>query len=295
MRRWVFPAVLLASAAFAQGGGDGEAYQRIAAEGGGYRVEYGFRNFNQDDLEVSAFLPRGAVEEAISEFGFRTSDFNAVDAWYQSERGRILGGGGGDRQLAALTDEYRRRRVEIYSRAGFRYKDARTVEPDVPNIVRGNVPRMEPVARAFSKIAVERGYGADELVGAVSAMAETAIRYEIPALYEGERVTDGMQPPPQVFVSGQGDCITKSGLIGAVLGSWPKIKMVGLAIPTHYLLAVHRMPARGEVYVEYEGLPYVLIDPAGPAWIPPGQVGEFTNRYLNSNGVFRIQPFFQGG
>jgi hypothetical protein len=33
-----------------------------------------------------------------------------------------------------------------------------------------------------------------------------------------------------------------------------------------------------------------MIESAGPAWLPPGVVGDQTQAYLNSGQDFRIQP-----
>ena len=127
-------------------------------------------------------------------------------------------------------------------------------------------------------------------MGAVSAMVQTALRYEIPADRAGTKVTGGVLPPPKTLVLGQGDCDTKTALLASVLKNWPNLKMVGLEIPGHYLMAVHRIPRKGEVFIEYEGLPFVMIESAGPAWLAPGTVGDATRTYLESGNEFRIQP-----
>jgi len=51
-----------------------------------------------------------------------------------------------------------------------------------------------------------------------------------------------------------------------------------------------RIPRNGDVFIEYEGIPYVMIESAGPAWLPPGEVGETTSDYLGAGNNFRIQP-----
>lgn len=120
-------------------------------------------------------------------------------------------------------------------------------------------------------------------------MVQTAMRYEVPETREGDRVIGGVLPPMKALVMGQGDCDTKTGVLASILANWPNLKMVGLAIPGHYLMAVHRIPRSGDVFIEYEGIPYVMIESAGPAWLPPGKVGDFTETYLNAGNDFRIQ------
>lgn len=307
---------------------DDGAFQNIRRFGLNYEVSYGFRNFNQDELEISVKIPQKDVQAAIEEFGFRERDFKALDEWYRKAQegaiartkelyytGKVSAPNQAalekklaeikkrnadiqaslDVVLADLAKEYRQRRTKLYTDAGFRYKDEKTVEVDMPALVRRNARRMAPVSLAFSEIVQEKEYGMEELAGAVTAMAQTALRYEVPATREGERTVGGVMPPPKSFTLGQGDCDTKTGLLGSILLNWPNLRLVGLAIPGHYLLAVHRIPARGEYFVEHDGLPYVMIEPAGPAWLPPGKVGDQTEQYLKSGKLFAIQPFVFGG
>lgn len=300
------------------------ASQKINKSGDVYNVVYGFRNFNNDNLSIDVKIPEKDVKQASDEFGFNQSDFIDLDEWYEeaqesaiaaTKKKFITGSVSAssqaeldrkmaqikaqnarlkkdlDDQLNNLADEYRRRRVELYTKGGFRYKDKKTVEVDIPSLVRRNAKRMSPAALAFSRLAKDNGYGMEELIGAVTSMAQTALRYEIPSSQEGDKTISGVLPPPKSFTMGQGDCDTKSALIGSILLNWPNIKLVGLGIPEHYLLAVHRIPGRGDVYIEYEGVPYVMIEAAGPGWLAPGKVGETTDRYLASGKSFAIQPF----
>lgn len=303
---------------------EGGASQRIVRTGDSYSVQYGFRNFNQDDLTVEVSMPAREVEASVAEFGFSPAALKALDAWYQQAQksaidqaqrrmyvGKVTAPTQAelegrlaeirrvnaaiqarlDEQLGALASEYRRRRLKVYADAGFKVQGKHTLTADVPGLVRRNAGRMNPAASAFAGLAEEREYGLEDLVGAVAAMAQTALRYELPGAWAGEKVVGGILPPPKSFVMGQGDCDTKTALMGSILVNWPNLKLVGLAIPDHYLLAVHRIPARGEVYVEFEGLPYVMIEPAGPAWLPPGKVGRFTEEYLELDKLFAIQEF----
>ena len=260
----------------------------------------------------------------MAEFGFTDREMRALDGWYRRAQegaiarskdlfisGRVTAPdraqlqaklaqikrrnaqvqAGLDQTLADLAEEYRSKRTKLYASKGFRYKDAHTIEVDYPSLVRRNAPRLAPAAMAFAHIAETRDYGMEELVGAVTAMAQTAIRYESVDEKEGDRTIAAALPPPKSFATGQGNCGTKTGVIGSILIHWPNLKLVGLAIPGHYLMAVHRIPARGEYFVEYEGLQYVMIEAAGPAWLPPGQVGDHTEAYLKSGQLFAIQPF----
>jgi hypothetical protein len=52
-----------------------------------------------------------------------------------------------------------------------------------------------------------------------------------------------------------------------------------------------RNPAKGDAFVEYKGMRYVLMEPAGPGWLPPGMVDRNTTALLNARGNLKIEPF----
>lgn len=298
-------------------------YARIKRVHGGYELAYGFKHFNGEPASVETQLDSESVAQAIAEHGFKESDFKALDAWYKKAQEDAIAEAEAkyvkgevkaksreeleaklkwindinkkaqqdlERRLAALATEYRTKRLALYEKGGFRMKDGKSIEADIPGLAKRNWKRVRPLAKAFAALAEEEGYETEDLVGAVVAMTQTALRYEVPDTKEGSRVIGGAMPPPQTLVLGQGDCDTKTALISSVLLNWPNIKLIGLAIPGHYLMAYQRAPRRGEVFVEHEGLPYVMIESAGPAWLPPGVVGDQTQAYLNSGQDFRIQP-----
>ncbi|OIO09962.1 MAG: hypothetical protein AUJ52_05365 [Elusimicrobia bacterium CG1_02_63_36] len=304
-------------------GGKRVPYRKISRTADGYALDYGFKNFNGDSLDFQAELDSESVAASIREFGFKKSDFDKLDAWYKkaqkdavaSANARFVSGkvqaknaaelksklsfikgiNAGiqkelDGKLASLSKQYRKRRLKVYEDSGFRYKDSKTVEVDIPAMVSRNWKRVRPVAHAFAKLARAHGYDQEELVGAATAWVQTAIIYEVPADNEGSRTVAGIMPPLKTLILGQGDCDTKTALLASVLLNWPKIKMVGLGIPGHYLMAYQRPPRRGDIYLEYKGLPFVMIESAGPAWLNPGDVGASTKNYLKSGKNFRIQP-----
>lgn len=289
----------------------------------GYALRYGFKNFNGRAASVETLLDTETVAQAIQEHGFKESDLKALDLWYKKAQEDAIAEAEAkyvkgevkaksreeleaklkwindinkkaqsdlEKTLASLATEYRKKRVAAYEKGGFRMKDGKSIEADIPTLAKRNWKRVRPLAKAFSELAEEEGYETEELVGAVVAMTQTSLRYEVPDTKEGSRVIGGAMPPPQTLVLGQGDCDTKTAVISALLLNWPNLKLIGLAIPGHYLMAYHRAPRRGEVFVEHEGLPYVMIESAGPAWLPPGVVGDQTQAYLDSGQDFRIQP-----
>lgn len=298
-------------------------FSSIKRISGGYSLSYGFKNFNGKTASVEAELGSEVVAASIKEFGFREEDFKTLDAWYRKAQSEAIADAEGryvkgevkansreeleakikwigdmnkkiqaelDKTLAQLSADYRRKRLEIYTKAGFKFQKEGVIEADIPGLAKRNWKRVRPLAQAFSALSDEQGYDAEDLVGAVAAMVQTSLRYEIPDTKEGSRIIGGAMPPPQTLVLGQGDCDTKTALIAAILLNWPNVKMVGLGIPGHYLMAYHRIPRSGDVFIEFEGLPFVMIESAGPAWLVPGTVGDHTQAYLDSGRDFRIQP-----
>ena len=123
-------------------------------------------------------------------------------------------------------------------------------------------------------------------------MVQTAIRYKVPAGIENGLHTCGLLPPARALLSGWGDCDTKTGLLASVLSSWNGMRIVGVAVPGHYLMAIRRLPAKGDMFVRHEGLEYVLVEPAGPAWLEPGVVGQGTTALLGGREGYKLEPFF---
>jgi hypothetical protein len=194
--------------------------------------------------------------------------------------------------MANLKAERDRKVRDYLASRGFKLLNKNTVEADVPQMVKRSVSYLAPVAQALDGVAARKNYDAETLVGAATAMVQTAILYKIPPELENGRHTGGILPPVMTIVRGWGDCDTKTALLGSVLSNWPEIRMVGIVTPDHYLMGILRMPRSGDAFVEYQGQRYVLIEPAGPAWLPPGTVGVDTMPKLQASEGFRIDPFF---
>ena len=67
---------------------------------------------------------------------------------------------------------------------------------------------------------------------------------------------------------------------------------IGVLIPEHFLLGVQRTPVSGQFYVEFEGLPYVLMETAGPGVVPAGVVGDSTKAYIDGGGKFSLRRIY---
>lgn len=274
-------------------------FQRIKPAGDKIVAEYGFQNFNRDLLSVNYAVPRRALAEYVANFGYKKSDVAAIEEWHNNARQgaynfAVKSGKGQaavDAAMANLKAERDRKIKEYMSSRGFKVRN-NVVTPDIPLIVRRNAPLVKPLAHAFDTISQQRRYGSEELIGAATSLVQTAMEYRIPPMKEGERHTNGLLPPVQALASGWGDCDSKTALLGSILANFPHMRMVGLAVPGHYLMGVLRIPGKGELFVEHQGLQYVLIEPAGPAWFPPGQVSRDTVALLSASEGYAIEPFF---
>lgn len=273
--------------------------QRIYREGSLLKAEYHFINFNKDRLNVSFSMQDAEYRRYTAGYGYADADLDILKSWREKARREAWekavpqgGKAAGDRAVAEVDMDYETKLRALFRSRGLALRAGNTVECDIPVIVKKNVKLLNPLAMAFQKVASARKYSEEELVGAVVSMVQTAILYKVPPAVENGLHTGGLLPPGRTLLSGWGDCDTKTALLAAVLGSWPGLKMVGVAVPGHYLMAVRRIPAKGDLFVRHEGLEYVLVEPAGPAWLEPGQVGTHTRQLLAAREGYRLEPFF---
>lgn len=285
------------------GGGSGggpRTFQRLRKTAGFRSASYGFQNFNKDRLEVSYQLAEKDFQPYNRAFGYTKEGLDEVKAWRETARQSVykLAVKEGksqaqlDRAIATLDKEYDRRVNEYFSSRGFRLLKGNVVTVDMPALVRKNSALIRPLSLTFEKIANSKRYRSGDIIGAVLSFAQTALYYKEPDPVFRDKHTGGVLPPITAVLLGWGDCDTKTGLIGAILSNWAQMKMVGVAVPGHYLMGVLLIPEKGDLFLEYQGLQYVLLEPAGPAWLPPGRVGERTMQLLNSREGYKIEPFF---
>lgn len=253
-------------------------YQRTEEPGGDTRVVARYVNHNRDPLSLSFLLPSEAVREASAEFGWSAADTTAMA------------------QTCGCTQEEYDRKVEDYYRSrGVAWRqtaEGRRLHVDIPRAVERNRPRLHALAAAFDQLATARGYGPDEALGAMLTFVQSALLYQPPPDLEGDRDILGFFPPPRALQEGFGDCDTKSALLAAILTNFPGTRMIGVHVPRHYLVGIARVPRPGDAFIEYQGEPFVLIEPSGPARLPPGQIGPQTQAALATMNGIRIDPLF---
>ena len=290
---------------FAGGGDENEpsngSTQRITTSGDIVTATYVFKNFNRDKLTIDFRLKKTEWAKYDAAFGYYKKDIADIDAWLNTARDGAFkfavkthkSQAQLDAALAAL-DKERKRKVDEYMLSrGFRLNPGNVVTVDIPYLVKKNGPLLNSIANAFDRIAQERHYDSESIIGSVASMVQTALIYRIPPDVEADgRHTGGLWPPATTLLKGWGDCDTKSALLSSILVNWPNMRVVGVAVPDHYLMGVLRIPNKGDVFVEKDGLQYVLIEPAGPGWFPPGQVAQSTIALLEGHEGFKIEPFF---
>lgn len=281
-------------------GGGPKTYQRIRKTGGYRAASYGFSNFNKDKMEISYQISEKDFTPYNESFGYTKEGLGEVRAWRDSAKQNTfkLAVKQGksqaqlDAALAVLDKEYDQRVKEYLSSHGFRMMKGNIVTVDMPGLVQKNSALIKPLSLAFEKIATQRHYRSGDIIGGVLSFVQTAMYYKQPDPVFKDKHTGGVLPPITAVVVGWGDCDTKTGLLGSILSNWGQMKMVGVGLPGHYLMGVLLIPEKGDVFLEYQGLQYVLVEPAGPAWMPPGQVGEETMTLLNGRDGYKIEPFF---
>ena len=281
-------------------GGGPRTFQRLEKTDGYRGASYGFKNFNKDKLDISYRIAEEDFRPYNDSFGYTKEGLSEVKAWLENARksayNLAVKQGKSQAQLnnaiAALDKEYDQRLRGYLSSRGFLLMRDNTVTVDMPGLVRKNRVLIKPLSLAFERLANTRKYRSGDIIGAVLSFAQTAMYYKQPDPVYEDKHTGGVLPPITAVLLGWGDCDTKTGLIASILSNWAQMRMVGVSVPGHYLMGVLLIPEKGDLFLEHQGLQYVLIEPAGPAWLPPGQVGGETALVLNSREGYKIEPFY---
>jgi hypothetical protein len=292
--------ILAGQAAGGDSAGGSRTFQLIEKKGSVRTAEYGFVNFNQDALWLSYRITDADFKRYAEAYGYypevakelRHRRDAALGDSYRSAVASRRSQSQLDAAAAAIEKEYDRKLREYLAARGFDLESGGLTRIDMPAIVERNGPLVKPLAEVIDRIAISHGYGSMDITGAVLSFAQTAVRYREPdAAYEGKK-TGGILPPITAIVQGWGDCDTKTALVSSILSNWPQIRMIGISVPGHYLMAVLQIPGKSDLFIEYQGLKYVLLEPSGPAWLPPGRVADETLAQLNAGDGVSFHPFF---
>ncbi len=288
------------------GGGDSGAsvYQRVTNLGSLRVAEYGFQNFNQDRLHFTYKIGDAEFHKYNSEYGYFPEDIKKLQDWHQNARTgayqyAVKSGKSQDQlnaAVAAIDRQYAQKLHDYLQSRGFVLEAGNVTRIDMPSVVKRNASFLKPIALVLDKVATERRYQSMDIIGAGLSYVQTALKYQQPDdVYKGKH-TGAFVPPLTSVVLGWGNCDSKSALLASILSSWAQMRMIGIFMPGnpvgHYVIGVLQIPDEGDVFVEYQGLKYVLVEPAGPAWLPPGHVGEETMAKLNAPEGYKIDAFF---
>ena len=116
-----------------------------------------------------------------------------------------------------------------------------------------------------------------------------AIPYQLLDSQSG-RSGKGFLSPRQVLEQNRGDCDSKVTLMAALLGQgYPDLKQAMVFVPGHALLGVVLPAQAGEATLSWEGETYLLMEPTGPATLPPGQLAP-SSKILVDSGQLSVQP-----
>ena len=273
--------------------------QKTWLAGGTYMARYNFISFNRDKLGVSFSMTAPEFSAYMAGYGYTDEEMSALKAWRDKahpaawEQGYRTGGrSAAEKAIANVALDYDTKVRKLLLQRGFALRAGNVIECDMPRIIKRSAETLKPLALSFQELATENRYGAEETVGAVLSMVQTAIRYQIPPMMDGQKHIGGLLPPAKALLSGWGDCDTKTGVAAAILSNWSGMRMVGIAVPGHYLMAIRRIPGKGDMFVRHDGLEYVLVEPAGPAWLEPGSVGSATAALLENSAGYTVEPFF---
>jgi hypothetical protein len=279
-------------------GSKSSTFQKIREASGVINADYGFLNFNNDQLALNFSIPTKELASYRLEYGYTASEKAAIDQWQQTAvddayKNAVKRHHTQEQLNQAgelIAKEYKTRLANFYRSRGFALLERNLLVTDVPEIVRRNVKKVKGVALSLNSSGERLGYDSDAIIAAALSFVQTAVLYEnVPAEIKG-RQTGGIYPPLETLALGKGDCDTKSALLAAILLNWNRIKVVGVGVPNHYLIGILRNPAKGDAYVEYKGARYVLAEPAGPGWLQPGSVDRKTLSLLNAGDRVRIEP-----
>lgn len=99
----------------------------------------------------------------------------------------------------------------------------------------------------------------------------------------------GLLTPRQVLEQNSGDCDSKVTLMAALLAQlFPELPQIMVFVPGHALLGVALPVQSNQESLMWEGQRYLLMEPTGPAELPPGQLAT-SSKVLVDSGQLSIQ------
>lgn len=255
-----------------------------------------FNNFNGDSLVLNFSMYESEYNMAINRYGYSQIDMNSMCSTFKSE----LDNKDSRRQPATessdmlfyLPEDCLPKAKSFLAKRGINLDiNSKTMYWDLPFIAKREKNNVIMLAEDLRKKAAERNYGKREIAGAILSMVQSAIKYKEQPAKGNKRsmLYGGIYTPLQTIVEGHGDCDTKSLLMATMLSHWPSIKVIGIQVPDHYFLGISVPAKKGDETITYFGIKYVLVEPAGPAWLPPGTIAPHSRKALTRS--YTVQEF----
>ena len=248
-----------------------------------YRVTADFRSPDGNPLRVSFAMERAVSRQSMQEFGISSDEIKALEQACRHTQNCE------QREFdLRLVQYFREHKLRLRTVPGERSR----LFVDIPAVVRNSRADVQPVAEALRRLATEQGQDSDWLFDSAVAMVQSGLEYRKPQALESGRQTLGFYTPSRALEKGYGDCDTKSALLASILQNLGSSRLVGVRLPGHYLLGVARKPDPGQAFVRYKGETFVLVEAAGPAQRPIGDIAAKTRLALERGEEIRFDPMF---
>jgi len=156
------------------------------------------------------------------------------------------------------------------------------VRPDYAGLARGQADLLRPMAHAIAQ-AARTGETRRQVALALALMQE--IPYD-ELRTRGATDGTGFAVPAELLHVNQGDCDSKATALASLMRTLaPDTATAIVLLPGHAVLAAGLEPQPGDRTLELDGQRFVLMEPAGPARIPLGQVSDTSRKLLDGQGV----------
>jgi hypothetical protein len=156
------------------------------------------------------------------------------------------------------------------------------IRPDYAALAQSQADLLAPMARALAEAAGTADVRRQ--VGLALALLQ-AIPYD-ELRSRGATDGTGFAVPAELLHVNRGDCDSKATALAALMRTLaPDVATAIVLLPGHAVLAADLPPEPGDRTLELDGKRFVLMEPAGPARIPLGEVGDTSRRLLTEQGV----------
>ena len=155
------------------------------------------------------------------------------------------------------------------------------IKPDHARIIAESGAELGDAAEALLQAAGGDEIEPRQLLTYLLAFVQS-IPYDKLQSDDGNRGT-GYLLPRQVLSDNRGDCDSKVALLATLLQYLrPEINQALIFIPNHALLGVAIPAQAGEESLNVGGESLLLVEPTGPAELPPGQLGPESQLYIHA-------------